>query len=304
MNKHLQKLPNGQIRPYRPDALMAVLQEDAAQWPSVIQPASPAAAHGNTANSDAHRDIISSALVGGSEILIFGAGAVGSYMARTLAAFGVVINIVDFDIVDAKHTRNGRTIYEPAQVNKKKGFAAKYIIERDFPQTKVNPYIHNVMDIPDTELIRLARNAAVVINAIDDPTAMLRINDLLYAVTEVLYVAMHARAASGHIILTIPHMSACLRCSLDVNSSGDMRTLHGEAGSGLDIRTVANYGAVVATEIIRAKKTGLPIERWDITKNIFYLANKRDDLSPDGPGVHLEKAEKRPGCTICSVSPV
>ena len=160
------------------------------------------------------------------------------------------------------------------------------------------------MDIPATELIRLAKKAVMVINAIDDPPAMLQINDLLYAVTEVLYVAMHARAASGHIILTIPHMSACLRCSLDVNSSGEMRTLHGEAGSGLDIRTVANHGAVVAAEIIRVKKTGLLIERWDITKNIFYLANKRDDLSPDGPGVHMEKAEKRPQCPICSVSPV
>lgn len=282
---------------------MAVLQENTARITVTMQPASPAAAHGNTANSDTHRDVISSDVIGGSEILIFGAGAVGSYIARVLAVFGVVINLVDFDIVDAKHTRNGRTIYEPAQVNKKKGFAAKYIIERDFPQTTVNPYIFNVMDIPATELIRLAKKAVVVINAIDDPTATLRINDLLYAVTEVLYIAMHARAASGHIILTIPHMSACLRCSLDINSSGDMQTLHGEAGSGLDIRTVANHGAVIATEIIRAKKTSTLIERWNITKNIFYFANQREELSPDGPGVHLEKAEKRPGCPICSVNP-
>jgi molybdopterin/thiamine biosynthesis adenylyltransferase len=303
MNKYLQKLPNGHVRLYRPDSLLRLVQENAASRQAAMQTDSSSASN-TTANSDAHRDIISSDVIGGSEILIFGAGAVGSYMVRELAPFGVVINLVDFDIVDLKHTRNGRTIYEPTQVNKKKGFAAKYIIERDFPQTTVNPYICNVMDIPATELIRLAKKAAAVINAIDDPPAMLQINDILYGVIEVLYIALHARAASGHIILTIPHMSACLRCSLDVNSSGDMRTLHGEAGSGLDIRTVANHGAVVAAEIIRTKKTGLPIERWDITKNIFYLANKRDDLSPDGPGVHMEKAEKRSQCPICSVSPV
>jgi molybdopterin/thiamine biosynthesis adenylyltransferase len=299
MNKHLQKLPNGQIRSYRPDSLMAALREEAAWVTAAIQPVSSATAHGNTTDSDTHRDIISSDIIGGSEILIFGAGAVGSYMVRSLAPLGVIINLVDFDIVDAKHTRDGRTIYEPAQVNKKKVFAAKYIVERDFPQTTVNPYPYNVLAIPATELIRLAKKTAIVINAIDDSTAMLQVNDILYGIAEVLYIALHAKAASGHIILTIPYMSACLRCSLDVNSSSDMRTLHGEAGSGLDIRTVANQGAVVAAEIIRAKKTGLLIERWDITKNIFYLANKRDELSPDGPGVHMEKAEKRPQCPIC-----
>ena len=299
MNKHLQKLPNGQIRSYRPDSLMAALREEAAWVTAAVQPVSPAAAAGNTAHSDTHRNILSSDIIGGSEILLLGAGAVGSYMVRSLAPLGVIINLVDFDIVDAKHTRDGRTIYEPAQVNKKKVFAAKYIVERDFPQTTVNPYPYNVLAIPATELIRLAKKTAIVINAIDDSTAMLQVNDILYGIAEVLYIALHAKAASGHIILTIPYMSACLRCSLDVNSSGDMRTLHGEAGSGLDIRTVANQGAVVAAEIIRAKKTGLLIERWDITKNIFYLANKRDELSPDGPGVHMEKAEKRPQCPIC-----
>jgi len=299
MNKHLQKLPNGQIRSYRPDSLMAALREEAAWVTAAVQPVSPAAAAGNTAHSDTHRNILSSDIIGGSEILLLGAGAVGSYMVRSLAPLGVIINLVDFDIVDAKHTRDGRTIYEPAQVNKKKVFAAKYIVERDFPQTTVNPYPYNVLAIPATELIRLAKKTAIVINAIDDSTAMLQVNDILYGIAEVLYIALHAKAASGHIILTIPYMSACLRCRLDVNSSSDMRTLHGEAGSGLDIRTVANQGAVVAAEIIRAKKTGLLIERWDITKNIFYLANKRDELSPDGPGVHMEKAEKRPQCPIC-----
>jgi molybdopterin/thiamine biosynthesis adenylyltransferase len=299
MNKHLQQLPNGQVRLYRPDPLIAIMREDTAPQRPIQQSALPAAA----ANTPASKEVISSEILGGSEILILGAGAVGGYAARALAPFGVVINLVDFDVIDAKHTRNGRTIYEPAQVHKKKVLAAKYLIEREFPQTTVNPYLYNVMDIPDTELIRLAKQAMAVINAIDDTAAMLRINDLCYPITEVLYPALHTRAASGHIILTIPHMSACLRCSLDINSSGDIRTLHGEIGLGLDIKTVANYSAVIAAEIIRSKKTGQPIERWDMTRTIFYIANKRDPLSPDGPGVHLEKAEKRPGCPICSANP-
>jgi hypothetical protein len=143
----------------------------------------------------------------------------------------------------------------------------------------------------------------VVVNAIDDAEAIFRVNGLLYPLTEVLYVAMHPGAASGHIIITYPFVSACPSCSLRAQSSGDIQTLHGESGLGMDIRSVANQGATLALEIMYAKITGRPIERWDITKNILYFADQREALSPDGPGVILQTARKQPGCPICSIPP-
>jgi hypothetical protein len=159
------------------------------------------------------------------------------------------------------------------------------------------------MDMPDDLLCGLARKASLVVNAIDDPPAMLRINDLFYRLNEVLYVALHPQAASGHVIITIPYASACLRCSLDIASANDIQTLHGEPGFGGDIKLVANYAATIALELMYSKATGQPVGRWDLTKNIFFFANRREQLSPDGPGLVLQKADKRPGCPICSAAP-
>jgi len=115
-----------------------------------------------------------------------------------------------------------------------------------------------------------------------------------------MYPAMHQGADSGHVILTIPGVSACLRCCLGLKSAGDIHTLHGEPGLGVDIKSLANLCVSLALEIIYSKATGRHIERWDLGKNIFYLANKRGPLSPDGPAVVLEAAQKRPGCQVCS----
>jgi len=252
----------------------------------------------------AQPQVMDVSLLSGRRALVLGAGAVGGYIAYFLSGVtGMVIMLVDFDHIESKNVQGGRTIYESNQIGMRKVDAAKAKIERDYPNSQVQTYPHNIMDFKDEELLLLAQNSAVVINAIDDAKAMLRVNTLFYPVTEVLYVAMHSGAASGHIIITFPFVSACLSCSLRVNSSEDIQTLHGEPGLGLDIRHVANQCATIALEIMYAKVTGQPIERWDINKNIFYFANKRESLSPDGPGVILQKARKLPGCPICSISP-
>jgi molybdopterin/thiamine biosynthesis adenylyltransferase len=250
----------------------------------------------------AQPQVMDTSLLSGCRALVLGAGAVGGHVAYLLSTV-IDIELVDFDSVESKNIQGGRTIYESNQVGMRKVDAAKAKIERDYPYSKVNAYPYNIMDLKDEDLLLPARNSTVVINAVDDAKAMLRVNTLFYPVTEVLYVAMHSGAASGHIIITFPFVSACLSCSLRINSSEGIQTLHGEPGLGLDIRHVANQCATIALEIMYAKVTGQPIERWDINKNIFYFANKREPLSPDGPGVILQKARKLPGCPICSISP-
>ena len=90
---------------------------------------------------------------------------------------------------------------------------------------------------------------------------------------------------------------------MDINSPNDIRTLHSEPGWSIDIKNIANHTAVLALEIMYAKAMGLPIQRWDVSKNIFFIANRREQYSPDGPGLHLQKGHKRPGCPVCSVAP-
>lgn len=309
MNKKLIKLPNGRVLQYRQDPMARHLPsdnaEDASPVPSSLFQGGDAHHGGAASASNApHNRVLNMQLLDQMEVLVLGAGAVGSYVAYFLAtAAGMIIHLVDFDVVEHKHTQGGRTIYQPGQAHQKKVYAAKQRVEHDHPNSCVRPYPYNVMDMSDGFLCRLARRVALVINAIDYAPAMLRVNDLLYWLTEVLYVALHPGAASGHVIITVPYASACLRCSLDIASPGDIQTLHAEPGLGVDIRLIANHAATLALEIMFSKATARPIERWDITKNIFYFSNRREQLSPDGPGVHLQRAEKRQGCPICSVAP-
>lgn len=309
MNRKLVKLPDGRVLQYRQDPMARYLVSDVAKGaPSVPSSLVQAgeADHGRapSASNTSRSRVLNMQLLDHAEVLVIGAGAVGSYVAYFLAAAAsLIIHLADFDVVEHKHTQGGRTIYQAGQANQKKVYAAKDLIERHFPTSIIRPYPYNVMDMPDDLLCGLARKVAIVVNAIDDAPAMLRVNDLFYWLTEVLYVALHHRAASGHVIVTVPYASACLRCSLDIASASDIQTLHGEPSLGMDIRLVANYAATIALELMYSKVTGQPVSRWDLTKNIFYFANRREQSSPDGPGLVLQRAEKRPGCPICSAAP-
>jgi hypothetical protein len=50
-----------------------------------------------------------------------------------------------------------------------------------------------------------------------------------------------------------------------------------------------------------SKVTGQPIIRWDTTKNLLFIANTKQDSSPEGPGLIWESSRKRPGCSVCSL---
>ncbi len=304
MKKRRVKLPGGRVMVHRADPFVKYLSHNESVTHSDVPTIRNAPVRPTASSVNTDGQVPPSHMLDESEVLIFGAGAMGGYLAYFLAAVArIIIHLIDFDVVDHKHTRGGRTIYEAGQVRQRKVYAAKDKIQRDYPLSRVIPYPYNVMDLPDAELRRLARRSSIVINAIDDGTAMLRINDLLYTETEILYAALHTGAASGHVILTAPLATACLRCCLNINSPDEIQTLHGEPGAGPDIRNVANHCVTIALEIMEAKVTGKPIERWDITRNIFYFSNRRDEqLSPEGPGVHLRRAVRMPGCPVCSAA--
>lgn len=302
------KLPDGKVLPCRPDPmeryLTQVSDQRLAESFVSLPPEGPQQHRQRSDSVDPGEQVLDTTRLEGCEVVIIGAGTVGSNTAYLLAAAAsLVIHLIDFDNITFQNTRGGRTIYTPGQVRQKKVFAAKERIKRDFPACTVHPYQCNVMDLQESELRRLAKKAAIVINAIDDAAGMLYVNNVLYWLVELLFPALHSGAHTGQIILTFPYASACLRCCLGINSAAQIRTLHGEPALASDIRTVANYCVTIAMEIMFSKVTASPTQQWDITKNIFYFANRREPLSPDGPGVHLQRAEKRQGCPICSASP-
>jgi len=145
MNPRLVRLPGGDVLRFREDPAASYF--DAAGMTVVNDGPEAASGPPSPASVDSKTRSFTEVLRGKS-VLVIGAGAVGSHVAYGLAAYSLVIHLVDKDTVDYKHTRAARTIYEPVQVHKKKVYAARYKIERDFPGSKVLPYHCDVNDVP------------------------------------------------------------------------------------------------------------------------------------------------------------
>jgi molybdopterin/thiamine biosynthesis adenylyltransferase len=309
MRKKLIKLPGGKVVAFRPAPIAKHLAEGAAdtQVPDTYAPVPRQdLRQGRAASviSDSNRQVMDLNALEGLAVLIIGCGAIGGYVASMLAAAAALtIFIIDFDVVDYRHTQGARTIFEARHVRRKKVYAAKEKLERQYPLSRIVPYPYDVLQLPDIVLTQLARKADVVIDAIDAGAGMLRINDLLYPIVEVLHAGVHPEAASGHVILTSPFATPCLRCCMDIDSADGVHTLDAEPALGSDIRAIANHTVTIALELMHARVTGRPIERWDVSRNIFYIANRQGRHSPDGPGVILQQGHKRHGCPVCGADP-
>lgn len=234
----------------------------------------------------------------GLEIMILGAGSVGGYLAWALAQAQLKIHLFDSKKVERKHTRSGRTIYDHSQIGQFKVHAAREKIERNFTGTTLVPAAYDVGEVPDGEWVKRFQKAALVVVVIDDPAQIVRINRLGYSITELLQCGVHRQGRSSHIAFSIPQQTPCLACTLGISSAQDIRRLDSEPAAGIDISLTAQLGARLAMDLLHRKVTGQPISRWDATKNLVYISNTQD-ITPDGPGIVLESAQRRPACSIC-----
>lgn len=302
MKHKLIKLPNGELVKQSPNKLDLFLAQSEVLISTkaplfhyrIDTPARPVGqSQYNTKDFDIRK-------LTGYELSIIGAGSVGGYIVHYLGAARLLMNVFDYKKVEFRHTQGGRTIYEPSSIGQKKTYAIKEKIERDFPGTKIIAFPYNIAEIPDIELESLFSRSLIVIIAIDDPEQMLRISDLAYPLVELIQVAMHTGAKSGHIAISVPFATPCLRCTLKIEESNDIQRLDSEPANSWDIMTVAQQAARIAIDIIYSKVSGQNIERWNISKNLIYIANTKQQLSPDGPGMHFEDSQKRPGCPVCN----
>ncbi len=304
MNFPRHRMPGGRCCRPQPDPLITYLENNPPEFSTLpIEPALPMPEDSPAANITANDQVMNTSVLSGAEVTIFGAGSVGSHLAALLGPARLHIHVFDFKTVEAKHCRDGRTLYENSQIGSMKVDALQEKIEREYPGSSVHPFPYNVGEVPDRELLRLMQRSLLVVLALDDPVQILRIHDLAYPVVETIHLAMHRQAASGHIVLTIPFVTPCLRCTLGLDDSRQIRQLHGEPGNGWHIRRVAHEGAAVALDLMYAKITGQAIQRWNTECNLIYIANSRQEISPDGPGQHYEASQRRPGCRLCNIHP-
>ncbi len=237
----------------------------------------------------------------GREIILFGAGSVGSYLAHFLSVASVILHVVDFKCVEEKHLVAGRTTYTPRDLGLLKVEALKRRIEEDRPGTRVRPYPCNVAQFADSDLKALFRRCLIVVLAIDDPEQLVRVGDLAYPLVVLLQAAMHARGHSSHIMISIPHVTCCLRCTLGISSPREITRLDREPSASGDIVTLANTAANFALDLASSQISGQRIPRWDVSKNRIYISNRLDEtVNPDSPGLKLDRVQSRPECPICN----
>ncbi len=223
MRKRLIKLAGGKVIPFGTDRMAKQLRDSALNEKSLVSLESKKISvlrtdQASSASYRPHPQVLDTQLLEGSEVVVIGAGAVGGYVTYFLAALAsLVIHVIDFDRVDLKHTQGGRTIYEASHVRMKKVYAVKQKVERDYPLTMIIPYCYNIMDLPDIVLTRLAGKAAIVINAIDDAEGMLRVNDLLYPITEVIFAALHSGGGGQWAYYSYSSTYVCLPSLCDGN---------------------------------------------------------------------------------------
>ncbi|MCP4608782.1 MAG: hypothetical protein GY845_08715 [Planctomycetes bacterium] len=235
----------------------------------------------------------------GHQILLFGAGSVGSYIAWTMAQAQLTIHIFDSKKVESKHTQAGRTIYDTTQIGQLKVYAAQQKIENNFIGTKIISKPYNIAEFPNIELVNLFKQSSIVILVIDDPIQILRINQLAYSIVDIVQVGIHRQGNSGHIAFSIPNITPCLACTLGISSQRDIHRLDSEPASGVDISIVSQQAARIALDLMHSKATGKPITRWNPDQNLIYISNTQQDVTPGGPGIRYEGSQRRPDCPIC-----
>lgn len=296
------KRPGGTLARQRPDRVALFLAERAPlvrQERPPVPPLDSGPRHSGQSPTYRTKAFDMGALHG-VQIVHIGAGSLGSHIAYRYGPAGVRANLIDPGTVEPKHVRHARTIYDATQIGQKKVLAAKQKIEREFPGTKVNAYPYNTDEVPDSEFKSMFASSYVVILAFDDPSEILRLAALAYPITELIQPAMHKNGDSGHVVVTVPFVTPCLQCTLGINQATDIHRLDSEPANSMDIINVAEYTARLTLDIVHSKVTGNRISRWDTAKNLIYIANTREELSPDGPGVHYETSQRRPGCVVCN----
>lgn len=301
MSKNWIKTPNGRCVRKRPSRLELFLKDnepplatgqDVSFDLETTTPSSAQEPDYHTADSDPRK-------LHGGEVTVLGAGSVGSYLAYFLAVYGLVLNVIDPKKVEYKHVRGGRTAYDSASCGLFKVEALKRKIEADHLGATVRPYPFDVAEITTPDLRDMFERSLVVVLVIDDPVQILRVSDLAYPVVEVVQAAMHRQGKSSHIAISVPLVTPCLRCTLDISEATDITRLDSEPADSLSIICLAQAAAAFVQDIASSRVTGQPITRWDVSKNLIYISNTTQEISPDGPGITYEGSRKRPLCPIC-----
>ncbi len=261
-------------------------------------------------------------------VLIAGCGAVGGYLALSLARAGVGrISLVDSDSFELANTY--RHVCGMAWEGRPKVDGLKREIERLVPFVTVTPYKSSVEDLL-AERPEVFREQDLVLSALGNPTVELHLNEWIWSSDghpPALFTWLEPLGLGGHALLTHVHgverlERGCFECLHERTTSGgglENQAAFAEPGkqytrdmlgcgnrhmpfADLDAQRTATLAGSLALRVLHREIQGAPLMSWRGEKQAFeregYSVTPRYSMEP-GPSGEERPSYVRPDCPVC-----
>lgn len=257
------------------------------------------------------------------EVLVVGAGSVGSAMVDMLVRSGVErFTLVDPDAVETSNL--SRSVYLMDDVGVSKVDALADHIRRVNPAARVTTVAAALQDVATNELHTVIGRASLVVAATDDPEAQLRLNHHAYAVgVPAMFPGIYARGRGGEVVVSLPGATPCFRCATAARQGGHRPTsrdygsgrLVAEPALGADILHVATAAAKLALGLLVLDETegdlvdfvveGVATGSYVVFGNVARYWFLEDIFADVGAQYAYQsvwmRVAGRPDCPVCGV---
>jgi molybdopterin/thiamine biosynthesis adenylyltransferase/proteasome lid subunit RPN8/RPN11 len=262
------------------------------------------------------------------QVLVAGAGSVGSRIAEELVRSGVgAFTVIDPDRVDAPNL--ARTIYTAADIGVPKPDALVRRLQAIDPAVVVDRHCAPLGTI---DLARAVARVSLVVAATDDMAEQAVLAHHAYAAgVPLVACALYKKAAAGEVVLSVPAAgTACWRCAVGAGTPSDSyRPAHdyglggrlaGESALGPSIHLVADVAASVALGLLAGpgSQAGRYVKRllsqrrtlgliattpaWGFFRTVF--AGMDHQHAPQSVWVRVDPDAGCPVCGACPIPPL
>lgn len=230
-------------------------------------------------------------------VAVAGVGDIGSRAAVFLVQSGVGrLAVADIDVVEAGNI--GQSSFRAIDVGHSKVEAIERICREINPGLEMRRCEGDLRKVPDLELGMWIGGASLLVLAVDDPPALLRLHDLFYRRLPMVASGVHDGGVSGHVVFTIPGQTACLRCALGLSGTSDLVQVRGNSASAEDVQRVAGETASAVMALLDAARAAhLPTRR-----NVLFISNRDSAGSAPHQSSWLEP-RRDPRCRVCGGGP-
>ena len=230
-------------------------------------------------------------------VAIAGVGDIGSRVAVSLVQSSLGrIAVADIDIVEAANI--GQSSFRAIDLGCSKVEAIERICREINPGLEVRRCEDDLRKVPDLDLGMWIGGASLLVLAVDDPQALLRLHDLFYRRLPMVAGGVHDRGVSGHVVFTVPGQTACLRCALGVSGPGDLVQVRGNSASAEDVQRIAGETASAAMALLDPVRAA----RLPTRRNLHFISNRDAAGAAPYQSSWLEP-RRNPGCRVCGGGP-